>query len=60
MGVLVQRSQEIKILLESLVVVAGQLGRVAILDMPWHLLPGPPIVQVIAALDLVRRGRRAP
>ena len=37
-----------------------ELPRVALPDMPGRLLPIPPVVVVVAALYLVRGGRRSP
>src|SRR5919201_4927069 len=60
MGVLMQASQQIEIARVTLVLIAGWVGPVAVLDMSRHLFPGPPIIQVIAALNLVGRGGGAP
>src|ERR1700738_1760771 len=60
MRVLMERSQQIKVAGKSQVVLAGRVRPVVILDMPWDLFPCPPVVGVVAALHLVRRGGRAP
>src|ERR1700674_3957308 len=60
MRVLMQRPQQIEVLGESFVVLAGRVGAVAMFDMARALLPRPPVVAVVAAFDLMRRRGRTP
>src|SRR5712691_3803533 len=58
--VLVELAQHREVLAIAVVVVARDRGRVAIGDMARRLLPLPPVVVAVVALDLVRRARRSP
>src|SRR6266852_4962951 len=60
MRVLMQRSQQIEVAGKSLVMLAGRIRPVAVLDTPGDLLPRPPVVGVVTALDLVGSRRRSP
>src|ERR1700674_3105781 len=60
MRVLMQRSQQVKITRVTFKLLAGTVRPVAVLDMPRHLFPGPPVVGMVATLDLMRRRGRAP
>ena len=59
MRVLMQRSQQVKIARVTFKMLAGPVRVIAVLDMPWDLLPRPPIVAMIAAFDLMRRLKKA-
>src|ERR1700704_6029674 len=60
MRVLMQRPEQIKVSRITFKMLAGTVGCVAIFDMRRDLLPGPPVVGVVATLDLVSRRGRAP
>ncbi len=60
MRVLMQRLEEVEVGLEAPVMIARWVGSIAVLDMPGHLLPGPPIVEMIPAFDLVGSRCRPP
>ena len=60
MRVLVQALEQVKVRREALIVIARRIGPIAVLDMPGRLLPGPPVVAMIAAFDLVCCGGGAP
>src|SRR5204862_8197776 len=60
MGILVQGSEQIKDADKSFVMFAGPVGTITIFYMPGYLLPGPPVIGIVAPFDLVRRGRRSP
>src|SRR5437899_826695 len=60
MRVLVQPLEQVKISGIAPVVIARRIRPIAVLDVPWRLLPGPPVVGMIAALDLVGSGGGAP
>src|SRR2546428_8199035 len=58
--VLMQAFKQVEVAREAPVVIASRIRAIAVLDMPGRLLPGPPVVAVIAAFDLVCRGGGAP
>jgi len=60
MGVLMQSPEQVEIVDEAAVVIAGRVGPIAVTDMAGNVLPGPPVVAMVAALDLVGGGRGAP
>src|SRR5258708_9738172 len=60
MRVLTQGPQQVKVTGKSFVMPAGRVGPVSVLYMPGDLLPGPPVVGVVAAFDLMGRRGRAP
>src|SRR2546422_7569768 len=60
MRVLVQALEHVEIIRIAPVVVARRIRPIAILDVPRRLLPGPPVVGMIATLDLVGGGGGAP
>src|SRR5438132_9830044 len=56
--ILIQALQQVEVLSEPAIVIAGWVRDVAVLDPPRLLFPIPPIVCVVAAFHLVRgRGR---
>src|SRR5438445_12600251 len=56
--ILIQARQQVEVLSEPAIVIAGWVRGVAVLDPPRLLFPIPPIVCVVAAFDLVGgRGR---
>src|ERR1700736_5446358 len=59
-GVLMQAFQQIKVFPEPPIVIARRVRGVAILDMPGDLFPGPPVVGMVAAFDLVSGRGRSP
>ena len=60
MRVLVKISQYIKVSQISPVVITRRIRPIAVLDVARRLLPGPPVVGMIATLDLVGSGGGAP
>ena len=60
MRVLMQAAQQVEVRRKTPVMVASRVGTASIFDPSGLVLPLPPVVQVIAAFDLVSRGRSSP
>jgi hypothetical protein len=60
MGVVMVRGRQPKVLIEALVVAAGDSADAAVCDLAGLLLEPPPIVEAIVAFHLVRRAGGAP
>ena len=59
-GVVTVGGRQREVLVEALVMPARRAALVAAVDPAWDLLESPPVVLVVAALDLVGGGRGAP